>query len=86
MSPLSRALILAGIFSVVALLSTSTGAAQSEFRFDSAWAFSGPCCGDSGDDLAVGADGSYFIVGNYGAWTLIAMAAQKCDQMAGTIP
>lgn len=39
---------------------------DSLFAYDSAWSLSGPCCGDSGDDLAVANDGSYFIAGSYG--------------------
>lgn len=42
----------------------------SRFRYESAWALSGPCCGDTGHDIAVDNDGSFFIVGNYGALDL----------------
>ena len=42
------------------------GSLQSE----QAWALNGPCCGDSGHDIAVEPDGSFFIVGNYGALDL----------------
>lgn len=40
------------------------------FHYERAWALSGPCCGDSGHDIAVEPDGSFFIVGNYGALDL----------------
>lgn len=40
------------------------------FKYESAWALKGPCCGDSGHDIAVAPDGSFFIVGNYGALDL----------------
>lgn len=42
-------------------------AAEPRFEFEFAAALSGPCCGDSGQDIAVDADGSFFIVGNYGS-------------------
>lgn len=57
----------------VALLLYSTPAASSDpgpFKYEQAWALAGPCCGDSGHDIAVEADGSFFIVGNYGALDL----------------
>ena len=40
------------------------------FKYEQAWALAGPCCGDSGHDIAVEPDGSFFIVGNYGALDL----------------
>lgn len=57
----------------VALLVISTPVASSErgpFKYEQAWALAGPCCGDSGHDIAVEPDGSFFIVGNYGALDL----------------
>ena len=57
----------------VALLMLSTPVASSEhdsFNYEQAWALAGPCCGDSGHDIAVEPDGSFFIVGNYGALDL----------------
>jgi len=61
---------LASTAAIVALsLSAMTlvSAAESRFEFEMAAALSGPCCGDSGQDIAVDADGSFFIVGNYGS-------------------
>ncbi len=57
----------------VALLVFSTPVASSEqgpFKYEQAWALNGPCCGDSGHDIAVESDGSFFIVGNYGTLDL----------------
>ena len=57
----------------VALLVFSMPVASSEqgpFKYEQAWALNGPCCGDSGHDIAVEPDGSFFIVGNYGALDL----------------
>lgn len=56
---------------VHALLAMAVPASgQARFRYEQAWALSGPCCGDSGDDIAVQPDGSFFIVGHYGALDL----------------
>ncbi len=43
---------------------------QERFRYERAGALSGPCCGDSGDDVAVLPDGSFIVVGHYGALDL----------------
>lgn len=43
---------------------------QDLFKYEKAWALAGPCCGDSGHDIAVEPDGSFFIVGNDGALDL----------------
>jgi len=45
-------------------------AGQPRFAYEQAWALSGPCCGDSGDDVAVLPDGSFIVVGRYGALDL----------------
>jgi hypothetical protein len=55
---------------LIALSALPAVATEAEFAYETAWALSGPCCGDSGHDIAVESDGSFFIVGNYGALDL----------------
>lgn len=55
---------------VFALSLSSTANAEDRFAFEDAWALAGPCCGDSGHDIAVEADGGFFIIGNFGALDL----------------
>jgi hypothetical protein len=55
----------------LALLAPPVEAADSSrFEYETAWALSGPCCGDTGEDIVVAPGGSFFIVGRYGALDL----------------
>lgn len=54
----------------LSLSAPALSAGESRFVYEMAAALSGPCCGDSGHDVAVDPDGSFFIVGNYGALDL----------------
>ena len=59
------------VMTLLLVLATQAGVAgQERFLYERAWALAGPCCGDSGHDIAVEPDGSFFIVGNYGALDL----------------
>jgi len=55
------------VSTILMLASAASSAAQERYQYERAWAIAGPCCGDSGHDIAVEPDGSFFIVGNYGA-------------------
>ena len=58
------------VFLLLLFSSPATPSEQDPFKYEQAWALNGPCCGDSGHDIAVDPDGSFFIVGNYGALDL----------------
>lgn len=60
----------ATLVGLVVLTMALPASGQERFHYERAWALSGPCCGDSGDDIAVQPDGSFFIVGHYGALDL----------------
>lgn len=62
--------IWAAKLSLCMLAAGSALAAGPRFEFEMAAALSGPCCGDSGHDISIDPDGSFFIVGNYGALDL----------------
>lgn len=74
---------MAAIVSLSLSAMTLASAAESRFEFEMAAALSGPCCGDSGQDIAVDADGSFFIVGNYGSIDFdgdgVPEGAVRCD-------
>lgn len=62
--------LLVAVVLLIVPASSGGAAGDGRFHYEKAWALSGPCCGDSGHDISVEPDGSFFIVGRYGALDL----------------